>query len=122
MSDFGNYYGSYESATELEANGNFLMAAIEYWMCIQYAEHGEFPVVPDTSLESKAHVKLRELQSKLPYAPLSKTSMRQLSHSMMFLRQSIFCTQRILAMLRMRLRAVLMSRMFIFTIVLSNIM
>lgn len=74
MSDFGNYYGSYESATELEANGNFLMAAIEYWMCIQYAEHGEFPVVPDTSLESKAHVKLRELQSKLPYAPLSKTS------------------------------------------------
>lgn len=74
MSDFGNYYGSYESATELEANGNFLMAAIEYWMCIQYAEHGEFSVVPDTSLESKAHVKLRELQSKLPYAPLSKTS------------------------------------------------
>lgn len=74
MSDFGNYYGSYESATELEANGNFLMAAIEYWMCIQYAQHGEFPVVPDTSLESKAYDKLRKLQSKLPYAPLSKTT------------------------------------------------
>ena len=74
MSDIGNYYGSYESATELEANGNFLMAAIEYWMCIQYAQHGEFPVVPDTSLESKAYDKLRKLQTKLPYAPLSKTS------------------------------------------------
>lgn len=74
MSDFGNYYGSYESATELEANGNFLMAAIEYWMCIQYAQHGEFPVVPDTSLESKAYDKLRKLQSSLPYAPLSKTT------------------------------------------------
>lgn len=74
MSDIGNYYGSYESATELEANGNFLMAAIEYWMCIQYAQHGEFPVVPDTSLESKAYDKLRKLQSSLPYAPLSKTT------------------------------------------------
>lgn len=74
MSDIGNYYGSFESATQLEDNGNFLMAAIEYWMCIQYAEHGEFPVVPDTSLESKAYDKLRKLQSKLPYAPLSKTT------------------------------------------------
>lgn len=74
MSDLGNYYGSYESASELEANGNILMAAIEYWLCIQYAEHGEFPIVPDTSLESKAYDKLRKLQSKLPYAPLSKTS------------------------------------------------
>lgn len=74
MSDFGNYYGSFESAQEHEASGDLLMAAIEYWMCIQYAEHGEFPVVPDTSLESKAHDKLRKLQSKLPYAPLSKTS------------------------------------------------
>lgn len=74
MSDIGNYYGSFESATQLEDNGNFLMAAIEYWMCIQYAEHGEFPVVPETSLESKAYDKLRKLQSKLPYAPLSKTT------------------------------------------------
>ena len=74
MSDIGNYYGSFQSATELEAKGDLLMAAIEYWMCIQYAEHGEFPVVPDTSLESKAYDKLRELQSKLPYAPLSKTT------------------------------------------------
>jgi hypothetical protein len=74
MSDFGTYYGSFESAIECEAKGDLLMAAIEYWMCIQYSEHGEFPVVPDTFLESKAHDKLRKLQSKLPYAPLSKTS------------------------------------------------
>ncbi len=74
MSDIGRYYGSFESAQELEANGNILNAAIEYWMCIQYAQHGEFPVVPDTSLESKAYDKLRKLQSRLPYAPLSKTT------------------------------------------------
>lgn len=74
MSDIGNYYGSFESAQELEASGDLLMAAVEYWMCIQYAQHGEFPVVPDTSLESKAYDKLRKLQSKLPYAPLSKTT------------------------------------------------
>lgn len=74
MSDLGNYYGCFESATELEAKGDILMAAIEYWLCVQYAEHGEFPVVPDTSLKSKASGKLKKLQSKLPYAPLSKTS------------------------------------------------
>ena len=74
MSDFGNYYGSFESATEFEAEGNLLMAALDYWMCIQYAEHGEFPVVPDTSLELKAKMKLKKLMSKLPYASLSKTT------------------------------------------------
>lgn len=74
MSDIGNYYGSFESAEELEANGNLLEAAIEYWLCTQYYEHGEFPTMPDTSLESKASSKLKRLQSKLPYAPLSKTS------------------------------------------------
>lgn len=74
MSDIGNYNGSFESAEKLEANGNVLDAAIEYWMCTQYYEHGEFPVVPDTSLGSKAGQKWKNLQSKLPYAPLSKTT------------------------------------------------
>ncbi|MBR3454433.1 MAG: hypothetical protein IKH26_03835 [Bacteroidaceae bacterium] len=54
MSDLGNYYGSFEAAEELEKNGYKLTAALEYWMCTQYAEHGEFPWVPDLSLESKS--------------------------------------------------------------------
>lgn len=74
MSDIGNYYGSFESAEERAANGNLLEAAIDYWLCTQYYEHGEFPVIPDTSLETKASHKLKKLQSKLPYAPLSKTT------------------------------------------------
>lgn len=74
MSDIGNFYGCFEHAEELEANGDVLNAAIEYWMCTQYAEHGEFPVAPDTSLELKAGNKWKRLQSKLPYAPLSKTT------------------------------------------------
>lgn len=74
MSDFGNYYGSFESAKQLEADGDFLMAAIDYWVCTQYAEYGEFPVLPDTSLWSMSDAKLWKLQSKLPYAPLSKTT------------------------------------------------
>jgi hypothetical protein len=74
MSDLGNYYGSFETAEELEKNGNKLTAALEYWMCTQYAEHGEFPWVPDLSLESKAWARYRKILNKQPYSPLSKTT------------------------------------------------
>ena len=74
MSDIGRYYGSFESAQKHEEAGDVLMAAIEYWMCTQYADHGEFPMLPDISLAKKASDKVKKLQSKLPYAPLSKTT------------------------------------------------
>ncbi len=74
MSDIVNYYDSFESAQRLEENGHLLHAAIEYWMCTQYGEHGEFPYMPDTSLEDKAYKRWMKIQSKLPYAQLSKTT------------------------------------------------
>ena len=74
MSDIGRYYGSFDLAKSYETDGDILMAAVEYWMCTQFADHGEFPVLPDTSLATKAAIKTKKLQSKLPYAPLSKTT------------------------------------------------
>lgn len=74
MSDTIRYYNSFKAATDYEDEGNNLMAAVEYWMCTQFADHGEFPVLPDTSLATKAAIKTKKLQSKLPYAPLSKTT------------------------------------------------
>ena len=74
MSDIGRYNACFDSAKEYEARGNHLMAAIEYWMCAQYGDHGELPVLPDVTLASKALLKAKKLQAQLPYAPISKTT------------------------------------------------
>lgn len=74
MSDLGNYYGSFEAAQEYDKAGDIVMAATEYWMCVQYCEHGDFPYIPDLSLEAKAERKLKKYLPKIPYAPLSKTT------------------------------------------------
>ena len=74
MSDIGNLYGSYESAQEYEREGNLIMSAVEYWMCVQYYEHGEYPFMYDISVGEKASAKLEKLLYRLPYAPLSKTT------------------------------------------------
>lgn len=73
MSDIGNYYYSYDNAHEFKTHGDPLMAAIEYWKCIQYAENGDFFEMPDLSMEVKAMLNLKILQARLPFAPLSKT-------------------------------------------------
>ncbi len=74
MSDLLNYYGSFEHAEELESKGDYLMAAVEYWFCTQYCEHGDFPFIPDLSLVGKSNMRLEKLQKKIPYAPLSKST------------------------------------------------
>lgn len=50
MSDIVNYYSSFESAQEYEAQGDILSAAKEFWLCYQYYEHGDFPLGTDQSL------------------------------------------------------------------------
>lgn len=54
MSDFGNYYGSFQAAKKRDEKGDLLRAAIEYFMCMQYYHHGEFPMGPDYSLLKEA--------------------------------------------------------------------
>ena len=49
MSDIGNYFCSFEAAKLYEKNGDLLMAVVEYWMCIQYANHGDFYTSFDSS-------------------------------------------------------------------------
>lgn len=74
MSDIGNYYGSYESAKEYETQGDILHAALEFWLCYQYYEHGEFPPHADNKLGLEAFEKYNKYLKRLPYAPLSKTT------------------------------------------------
>ena len=74
MSNIVNYYSSFESAQEYEAQGDILSAALEFWLCYQYYEHGDFPLGTDQSLGFKACEKFKKLQNKLPYARLSKTN------------------------------------------------
>lgn len=74
MSDIGNYYGAYEHAKYCEEQGDYLMAAVEYWSCVQIAQHGEFVYAPDWSLESEAVEKYPKLFRHIPRVPLSKTT------------------------------------------------
>ena len=74
MSDLANYYDSRERALELEGRGDWLMAAVEHWMCYQYGEHGEFTMLPDTSLGPDSLQRFKRLVKRLPYASLSKST------------------------------------------------
>ena len=74
MSDFGNYYGSFQAAKEWDEKGDLLRAAIEYFMCMQYYHHGEFPMAPDYSLLKEAKEKYHWYKNGFVNAPLSKST------------------------------------------------
>ncbi len=74
MSDFGNYYGSFQAAKEWDEKGDLLRAAIEFFMCMQYYHHGEFPMAPDYSLLKEAKEKYHWYKNDFDNAPLSKST------------------------------------------------
>ena len=74
MSDIGNYYGSFEAGKKYQEQGDYTRAAIEYWMCMQYYHHGEFPVGVDKSIMYEARHEYNNPLLTNMYAPLSKTT------------------------------------------------
>lgn len=77
MSDFGNIYGSYETANNELENGFYGCAAEEFWYTEQYYEHGEFPIY-DSNIEKMASIASNQwrkiIRSHLKTATLSKSS------------------------------------------------
>lgn len=77
MSDFGNIYGSYETANNELENGFYGCAAEEFWYTEQYYEHGEFPIY-DSNIEKMASIASNQwrkiISTHLKTATLSKSS------------------------------------------------
>lgn len=77
MSDFGNFYGSFEAGENALKENDYITAAENFWWAEQYFEHGEFPMGGENlpkMAETARNLRYEITQHHLSTARLSKST------------------------------------------------